>query len=88
MHTRKGFRTLPPERARPSAATQRHFERGATVFAEGQPSDSVWAVKDGLVSIVKHGGGDRELVAEVIPPGALPANSPILRTPSRTVVGC
>ena len=73
MHTLKGFRTLPaPERARLSAATrERRFERGATVFTEGQPADSVWAVKDGLVHIVKHGGGGRELVAEVIPPGEL-----------------
>ena len=73
METLKGFRTLPaPDRARLAAATrQRRFERGATVFTQGQAADSVWAVKEGLVHIVKFGPGGRELVAEVIPPGEL-----------------
>lgn len=73
METLKGFRILPaPERARLAAATrERRFERGATVFIQGQAADSVWAVKDGLVHIVKFGPGGRELVAEVIPPGEL-----------------
>lgn len=69
----KGFRTLPaPDREQLAAATRlRSFERGETVFAAGQPADSVWAVKEGLVHIVKGGAGGRELVAEVIPPGEL-----------------
>ena len=73
MDTLKGFRTLPaPERERLAAATrERRFERGATVFVQGQPAEAVWAVKDGLVHIVKYGPGGRELVAEVIPPGEL-----------------
>lgn len=73
MDTLKGFRTLPgPERKRLAAATrERRFERGATVFVQGQPADAVWAVKEGLVHIVKYGPGGRELVAEVIPPGEL-----------------
>jgi CRP-like cAMP-binding protein len=73
MEELKGFRTLPPpEKARLAAATrERRFARGATVFAQGQPADSVWAVKAGLVHIVKFGPGGRKLVAEVIPPGEL-----------------
>ena len=73
METLKGFRTLAaPERARLAAATRkRRFERGAIVFMQGQAADSVWAVKDGLVHIVKFGPGGREMVAEVIPPGEL-----------------
>lgn len=73
METLKGFRTLPAaERARVAAATrERRFERGATVFTQGQPAESIWAVKEGLVHIVKFGAGGRELVAEVIPPGEL-----------------
>jgi CRP-like cAMP-binding protein len=73
MDTLKGFRTLPaPDRERLAAATrQRRFDRGATVFVQGQPADHVWAVNEGLVHIVKYGPGGRELVAEVIPPGEL-----------------
>ena len=41
MDTLKGFRTLPAaDRARLAAATrERRFERGATVFVQGQPAD-------------------------------------------------
>lgn len=73
MEGLRGFRTLPAaDRARIAAATRlRSFERGETVFAAGEPSESFWAVKEGLVHIVKFGAGGRELVAEVIPPGEL-----------------
>jgi CRP/FNR family transcriptional regulator len=73
MDKLKGFRTLPAaDRERLAAATrERRFARGATVFVQGQPADAVWAVKEGLVHIVKFGPGGRELVAEVIPPGEL-----------------
>jgi CRP/FNR family transcriptional regulator, nitrogen oxide reductase regulator len=73
MEGLRGFRTLPAaDRAQLAAAThERSYDRGATVFAAGQPADSVWAVKEGLVHIVKYGASGRELVAEVIPPGEL-----------------
>jgi CRP-like cAMP-binding protein len=73
MDTLKGFRTLPEvDRTRLAAATRvQAFERGATVFGEGAAADRVWAVKAGLVHIVKFGASGRELVAEVIPPGEL-----------------
>jgi CRP/FNR family transcriptional regulator len=41
------------------------------LFTEGQPADSVWAVKEGLVHIVKFGREGKEIVLEVIPPGEL-----------------
>jgi CRP/FNR family transcriptional regulator, nitrogen oxide reductase regulator len=69
----KGFRALrAADRERIAAATrEQHAAAGKTFFVEGQPADSVWAVKEGLVHIVKHGPEGREIVLEVIPPGEL-----------------
>ncbi|MEB2283740.1 MAG: Crp/Fnr family transcriptional regulator [Myxococcales bacterium] len=66
-----GFRTLPPaERALvKGAAREVALPKGALVFSQGQPSAYVWAVREGLVHIVKSGPGGREIVLEVIPPG-------------------
>ena len=69
----KGFRALrPADREQIAAATRElRAEAGKTLFVEGQPADSLWAVKEGLVHIVKHGPEGREIVLEVIPPGEL-----------------
>ena len=69
----KGFRTLSAaDRAQIAAATREHqVPAGKVLFGERQPADSVWAVKEGLVHIVKHGPEGREIVLEVIPPGEL-----------------
>ena len=71
MEQLPGFRTLPPaERERIKAATSLlQLAKGTLAFSEGQPSDHVWAVRDGLVHIIKSGPGGREIVLEVIPPG-------------------
>jgi CRP-like cAMP-binding protein len=68
-----GFRTLSAaDRERIAAATrEEHAAAGKTLFVEGQSADSLWAVKDGLVHIVKHGPEGREIVLQVIPPGEL-----------------
>ncbi len=68
-----GFRTLPPaERARVQAAVRTvAVAKGTVIFSEGQPSTDVWAVREGLVHIVKSGPAGREIVLEVIPPGEL-----------------
>lgn len=68
-----GFRTLPPtERALVKDAVREvALPKGALAFSEGQPSTHVWAVREGLVHIVKSGPGGREIVLEVIPPGEL-----------------
>jgi CRP/FNR family transcriptional regulator, nitrogen oxide reductase regulator len=69
----KGFRVLDSaERAQIAAATRvQQVPAGKVLFGERQPADSVWAVKEGLVHIVKHGADGREIVLEVIPPGEL-----------------
>jgi CRP/FNR family transcriptional regulator len=69
----KGFRTLgPAERERVAAAAREQSAgRGTVLFTEGQPADGVWAVKEGLVHIVKFGRDGKEVVLEVIPPGEL-----------------
>jgi CRP-like cAMP-binding protein len=71
MEQLPGFRTLPPaERARVQAAVREvAVAKGAVIFSEGQPSTDVWAVRDGLVHIIKSGPGGREIVLEVIPSG-------------------
>lgn len=68
-----GFRTLPPtERTLvKDAARAVSLAKGALAFSQGQPSTHVWAVKSGLVHIVKSGPGGREIVLEVVPPGEL-----------------
>lgn len=68
-----GFRTLPPaERARVgTGVTEVALAKGARAFSEGQPSTGVWAVREGLVHIVKSGPAGREIVLELIPPGEL-----------------
>ncbi len=69
----RGFRTLSPsDRSRIAEATrERHVRGGQLLFREGEPSDAVWAVKEGLVHIVKFGPDGREIVLEVIGPGEL-----------------
>lgn len=73
MESLRGFRTLPAaDRERVAAATrERHGEKGAVFFRQGEAAEGFWAVKDGLVHIVKAGPGGREMVLEVIPPGEL-----------------
>jgi CRP/FNR family transcriptional regulator, nitrogen oxide reductase regulator len=69
----KGFRTLrQADRDRIASATrEQRATAGKTLFVEGQAADSLWAVKDGLVHIIKHGSEGRDIVLEVIPPGEL-----------------
>ncbi|MFQ5665252.1 MAG: Crp/Fnr family transcriptional regulator [Candidatus Binatia bacterium] len=69
----RGFRTLSAaDRERIARATrEQHAGPGKTLFREGQPADSLWAVKQGHVHIVKFGPDGREIVLEVIPPGEL-----------------
>lgn len=68
-----GFRTLrAADRNAIAAATrEQRFAKGMVVFTEGQPADSLWAVKEGLIHILKSGSEGREIVLEVIAPGEL-----------------
>lgn len=69
----RGFRTLSPaDRDQIAAATcEERAPAGKTLFVEGQAAGSLWAVKEGLIHIVKHGPEGREIVLQVIPPGEL-----------------
>jgi CRP-like cAMP-binding protein len=69
----KGFRALrPADREQIASATrEQRVAAGKTIFAEGQAADGFWAVKEGLVHIIRHGPEGREIVLEVIPPGEL-----------------
>lgn len=71
--TLAGFRTLP-EADRVGLDQQTRIvevHRGQVLFVEGEPSDSVWAVAEGNVHIIKSGPEGREIVLEVIAPGEL-----------------
>jgi len=69
----RGFRTLSPgDRERIAGATREQRTRaGKVLFSEGQAADTLWAVKAGVVHIVKSGAEGREIVLEVVPPGEL-----------------
>jgi CRP/FNR family transcriptional regulator len=69
----RGFRTLrPADRDVIAGATrEQRAGKGTVLFVEGADADSLWAVKEGLIHIVKSGPGGREIVLEVIPPGEL-----------------
>jgi CRP-like cAMP-binding protein len=71
--TLKGFRTLGPAARKQVAAATREERAspGKVLFLEGEAADSLWAVKAGLVHIVKSGPEGRTVVLEVIPPGEL-----------------
>lgn len=73
MDKLKGFRTLSAaDRQIVATATiERAVAAGKMLFSEGEPADGLWAVKDGLIHIVKFGPEGREIVLEVIPPGEL-----------------
>ncbi len=68
-----GFRTLSAaDRESIARATrERRLAAGEVIFREKQPADSLWAVKEGLVHIVKSGPDGREIVLEIFSPGEL-----------------
>jgi CRP-like cAMP-binding protein len=69
----RGFRTLPSaDRAAVAAAVREQYAAAGTVlFVEGEPAEHVWAVKSGVVHIVKGGADGREIVLDVFGPGEL-----------------
>ncbi|HLF03033.1 MAG TPA: Crp/Fnr family transcriptional regulator [Anaerolineales bacterium] len=46
-----------------------HFDREATIFYQGDPTDRVWVVREGRVKIVYHEMDGREVILEMIGPG-------------------
>lgn len=73
MEGLRGFRMLSaPDRELIAAATREQaVAQGKVLFSEGEPADALWAVKEGLVHIIKFGPEGREIVLEVIPSGEL-----------------
>src|SRR5512143_3875751 len=69
----QGFRVLPEaERTVLDRSTRRvEVHRGQVLFVEGAAADTVWAVAEGKVHIVKSGPEGREIVLEVVAPGEL-----------------
>lgn len=46
----------------------RGFEKGETIFHEGDPADRIWFVHIGRVKIIKSAGG-RDVILEILGPG-------------------
>lgn len=71
LATTPPFSALPDEERRRLApfARVREYERGETVFREGDPSDRFHTLVSGRVKIVKFAPHDRELILEVFGPG-------------------
>jgi CRP/FNR family transcriptional regulator len=68
-----GFRVLPvaEKRALDDATRALSVERGQMLFREGQVADSVWAVAEGGVHIIKSVPAGREIILEVVAAGEL-----------------
>jgi CRP/FNR family transcriptional regulator len=63
-------RVSPEDRLRiASAARVVAFDRGATIFHEGDPSDQFITVLSGRVKICKHAQGDKEIILHLFGPG-------------------
>jgi CRP/FNR family transcriptional regulator len=54
-----------------AATREQAVAQGKVLFSEGEPAEALWAVKEGLVHIIKFGPEGREIVLEVIPSGEL-----------------
>ncbi len=67
------FKVLPPgELDRISQRLQtKTYGKGETIYAEGDPADSVWVVSKGRVQIFKYSTQGRPLAIESIAPGEL-----------------
>lgn len=67
------FRGLPPESLErlSQALKLRSFDRGQAVFRDGDPPDSVYLLKSGLVKAVKLSPREEPVIMELIAPGTL-----------------
>ena len=50
---------------------ERKYRKRATIFARGDPGDTLYIVKEGLVKLVAHSGRGTETILHILPPGAL-----------------
>src|SRR5215468_9811725 len=67
------FRALPaPELIRLADLSQeKDYEKGETIFSEGDPADSVWILKEGRIQIFKYASNSRPFAIESIAPKEL-----------------
>lgn len=67
------FRALPAkELDRLITLTQeKHFDKGETIFSEGDPADSVWVLQEGRIQIFKYSSAGRPLAIESLGPKEL-----------------
>jgi CRP-like cAMP-binding protein len=65
------FRALsPPDRARLAEVSSVHsYEKGETLFREGDPSDYLFNVLSGRVKVVKSIPTGKEVILEIFGPG-------------------
>jgi CRP-like cAMP-binding protein len=57
---------------------ERHFERGETVFREGDPADAVHCIQRGVVKLYKLGPDGEELVIRLLGAGDIMGYRPLL----------
>jgi CRP-like cAMP-binding protein len=65
------FRKLAPEDRQTIARTAdvRHYQRGATIFEQGSPSDAFYTIASGRVKIFKMTPAGKDVILEVFGPG-------------------
>jgi CRP/FNR family cyclic AMP-dependent transcriptional regulator len=59
--------------------------RFATVYSEGSPADTIFYVESGLVKIYKRGEDNKEIILQVVGPGALFGEHALSTEASRTI---
>jgi CRP/FNR family transcriptional regulator, nitrogen oxide reductase regulator len=67
------FKVLPAAELERIAShlQQKDFEKGETIYSEGDEADSVWVLTEGRVQIFKYNSTGRPLAIESIAPGEL-----------------
>jgi len=51
-----------------SVCTEKRFQQGATIFSEGDPTDSVYILKSGLVRLISVSEKGRETILHILKP--------------------
>lgn len=67
------FKVLPPDELNRLASRlqRKTYSKGETIYAEGDPAESVWVVTQGRIQIFKYSTQGRPLAIESIAPGEL-----------------
>lgn len=78
------FKFLPPEEKAllEKSSIQRSFQKGQSVFFEGDPVDELFIVKEGRIKIVKHHSDGRCTTLRVVNSGDVLCEAAVLRLKS------